>query len=1326
MKQASLRKILGKECLDYTVRVVIVLVLITGHFNVLFGKNSVVTYTDKEGLPRNVVSCFVKDNYGYGWVGTGNGIAKFDGYSFIAYEPLEGRTINTMIVDAKNQLWVGSDRGLYKYNRINDSFELKREGYIRQLSYFQSNIYFLLPNKLVKIAEDASSTDYDIEGIISYAVTHEGTWVNVHHQGIHLLETTDHYLNQRNTTLIKEVRNVLYIACRNGELLVMDKNRKITKASIDNRHSIMDIEYINNSLWVATDGNGILVLDLDHNVIDHIKKEPNEKTLIPSNSIYDICKGLNQAIWISTYGAGLSCIVSGNDAFSNFQPEKGNSNSLIDKEGVAVFVTPNSFYFGTNYGFSVVDKSKKEYQNIDAFRLDKELNGTKVTAIYKNNDLWIGTYDGGIGKYSSELKLIKSYYPCSRDRSEMQRVVAIYPLDENALLIGTQHREKSLIKLNLQTEEVSAVEQKLLSNKTYFQVNSIRKNQFGELIILIRDKGVFLYNQDSNTLEDFVPEINNRVTFKINDFYHDKKGNYWFATQAEGLIRMSTDGRIFNKWTAHDGFPTNSLLRIESINDSILWISSISGLCRFNINTEQLQIYNYRHGLASNEFMPRTSTVTPDGQIIFGNYGGFVMIDPPQLKPDTINSNVIISDISFHNQSIKEILSHKVLSKPLEETAEISLPYNRNSFTLRFFTRDDYLPKFNNFEYRLLGLEEEWIYLGENNQTTYTNLSPGKYVFEVRSTNKSNIWNEHFSSLVIQIHPPWYLTWLAFLIYFVSVIATGLLILRFYLRRLELKKEVEISEYKIKKEHELTEKKLAFFTNISHDLKTPLTLIASPVNDLLRSDNLRVDQLRKLELINRNAARLYRLINDLLNFRKITQNQLPLKVQMVDLMPTIIEIYEAAQPECEKRGIKLELKYNGEYKVCVDVKKIEKVLWNLLANAMNFTDEGGSILLSLDLIQREERSFLRLLVKDNGKGFSEAEKKKIFNRFYQVQKSDGIQFDSSGIGLSIVSDLVKIHHGKIDVESEESKGTAFTITIPAAEVDYEKSEKRDEFLEVASKGPFYNYLSSESEYLDDKQEFKKYNQYKLLIIEDNLELNEYLSSHFRENYKVFQAKDGVEGLKYACKVDPDIIITDVLMPKLDGYELTKQIRENFVISHIPIVMLSANSTIDHQVEGLVHGADVYITKPFEIKYLDAVLRGLLKNRKRIRERFLGIDPLDKDTEGLSKSDIEFVNGLKDFIQENLTNENLNIDLLTKHFGYSRTQLNRKIKALTNLTPNNYIKTIRLMQAYELIKKEGVRVSDAAYMTGFTDPNYFTICFKKEFGENPSQVSVDRK
>lgn len=1291
-----------------------------------------VYYTDINGLPRNITNCIEQDKFGYIWVGTGNGIARYDGNTFATYDQFKGILVNCLYTDTKNNLWVGANNGLYLYNRVTNFFELKSKGYIQKIQEDNGEIYSLHA-ELIQRNSPSENTVIKVENdYLNFCITDEGIWKSTKKHGAQLLSRKSGYKTQSESVLdsysisvISSIKGNLFFGCRNGQLFVKKADGSLRNIVIENHHNFKKIVQVDDEIWLATDGNGIIVLDADLKFSRVLNRNQNNKSSISSNSIYDIMHGNNHEIWIASYGAGLTCILPDNSLFTNVIPEKGNPNSLTASEGVAVFEQNGLFYFGTNYGLSVWDEKKDVFTNFSMNELREDLKGVKVLGITtdKDNNMWVGTNDGLLGKYSSDYKFQKAFHPSSNNPLEMQQIVLIKNYNNTNLIIGTQYQDQCLLNFDLKTETVSTLTLMQGSKKlSHFQINSIRKNRKGEMMVLKSDSGLYRINFKENRLENSLPELNKKVSFWINDFYIDKNGNYWFTTRTDGLVQLSGDGKQFKKWTVKDGFLTNTLIRIESIDDQFLWISSISGLSRFEMKTGQIVNFNHRDGLPANEFTDRNSAKTSDGRIIFGSVAGFTIVNPMNFVSDTSKTKVIISDLTFQNQSIRSPEGKQYLTTPLEETDKITLPFSRNSFTIHFFTRNQDFQKNNNYSYRMVGLEKEWTFLSETNHINYTNLSPGTYQFEVKNASKTNIDNNLPTQLIIRINPPWYLSWYAYLGYIALAFILIYVSLTVYTNRVQLKKEIEISEYKVRKEHELTEKKLAFFTNISHDLKTPLTLIDAPVNDLLQSKNMDSEQLNKLMLIRRNSGRLYKLITDLLDFRKLTQKQLSLSVAETNIQELIEEIFLTFNEECKSKSISFEKQIGFKHTVFVDAEKIEKIIWNLLSNALKFTEVGGKLFLWAEEVIRNEKSYLELTIRDTGIGISEAELEKIFEPFYQVRNAKPISEKGTGIGLSIVKDLVEIHHGEIQFDSAPGVGTSFKITVPS-----QKSQYTFEEISSLTIVPKSSPKTSQTDLNIDAETQTRQNHYnlpKILIVEDNDELRGYLAGHFKKAYKIFQAEDGLEGLKIAREINPDLILTDVQMPNMDGNEFCKEVRRNFDTSHIPVVMLTANSTVEQQIEGLSTGADAYVTKPFDIQLLDTVLFSVLENRKKLRYKLLGVETAFEAEDQLPQKDIDFINEIKVYIGEHMAEQNLSIEMVADHFSISRTQLNRKIKSLTGSTPNNLIKTIRLKKAYELIRQKDARVSEVAYLTGFSDPNYFTTCFKKEFGENPSQIGVE--
>lgn len=1284
-------------------------------------------FTEVDGLPRNITTCLEQDQYGYLWVGTTNGIARFDGKNFYSYNELSGFSVIYLLYDSQNTLWATTSNGLYKYNRLTNFFELIIQGYITKVREDNGEIFFIMNSTIFKV-KDTKIVEVYNKGIelSDFCFSKKGIWLGKSNDGVVLLsresgftKVVASYLKNKPVSIVSNIADTLFVGLYSGELYSILENENVLQIKINNHYFFKKIQKVNQEFWLATDGYGIIILDKSLHLSRILNRSKNSGASINSNSIYDILIGNNHETWIASWGAGLTCILPDNLLFQNILPEKGNENSLVANEGTSVFIKKPIVYFGTNYGLSIWNENTGLFQNIGSDKLIKEIKGTKVTSIItdSNKNLWIGTYDGLLGKYTMDYKLLKTYHPISNNPDAMQQIVSLREINKNKLLIHTQFPNGILINFDIDKETASEFKLHYEGyDYTYFLLNSIRENQQGELLALISDKGLFHVNLKNNILENRLPEMNKRIGSYITDFYQDKKGFYWFASPNNGLLRLSKDGKNYKQYTVKEGLPSNTLVRIESTDDRFLWISTISGICRFDTQTGEALNYNLSDGLPANEFLERSSAKTNDGRIMFGSMAGFTIVDPSKVNPETLMTEIIISDITFQNQSIRKPNGRQLLEHPLEDTKEIWLPYNKNSFSIHFFAKNMSFIKYHNYAYRLIGLEKDWNYLVENNYATYTNLSPGTYTFEIKSADKTK---EGISTrLTLHIRAPWYLAWYAYIAYAIIFFTILYLSIYAWLKRLELQKEKEISEFKIQKEHELTEKKLSFFTNVSHDLKTPLTLIDAPVNDLLQSKNLNQEQVNKLMIINRNSKRLYKLITDLLDFRKITQKQYVLEVKETVISDIIKDISEAFREECKNKFIDLKYSVDKNLIGFVDAKKIEKILWNLLSNALKFTKEGGFISLRVEELMIDGNKNLKFTVSDNGIGISEINKSKIFERFYKVQDSQLMNHEGTGIGLSIVKELVEMHHGEIMVDSTLGSGTVFTIIIPSGK----ESFSHDELVVFDKLIPAPDGENIENIEINAQQDGKKhYNLPGILVVEDNTELLEYLAGHFEKRYKVFTAKDGLSGLKLAKEINPDVILTDVQMPNMNGYEFCKELRRNFDTSHIPVVMLTANNTIEHQIEGLSTGADAYLTKPFDVKLLDAQVYSLLESRKMLRNKFLGIETPEILERTLPQKDIDFILELKLFIEENMMNQDLSVELLSEHFSVSLAQLHRKIKSITGSTPNNLIKSIRLKRAYKLIHEGGFRVSEAAYQTGFSDPNYFTICFKKEFGENPSQI-----
>ncbi|MBN2261327.1 MAG: hypothetical protein JW735_00315, partial [Prolixibacteraceae bacterium] len=1057
-------------------------------------------YTEVDGLPRNITTCVEQDQYGYIWIGTNNGVARYDGKNFRQFDELSDAGIIQLLYDSNQNLWSATNKGLFKHNPVTNYFDFVFDGYISRMYEENGIVYFLMMSNIYMIKDNQPTLFFHDNDISDFCVTDEGLWVSKTNDGLsfygfdnNLQQSAYSFLDSSSVSQIVLVDSLLLVAMYNGELYFVSDKKQISRVDIDNHYFYKDFEEIDDEIWVATDGNGIIVLDKNLNFLRKIDRK-NNTVSINSNSIYDIHLGRNNEVWIATFGAGLACMLPDDQLFMNVMPEKGNSNSLVANEGVSVFVKEPKIYFGTNYGLSEWDIQTGQFNNIQSNELLNELNGTKVTALHvdKDNSLWVGTYDGLLGKYDANLNLQKRFRICGMSNNEMQQIVGINEAGNNNLVIHTQFHSQILLNFDKKTGESSVFEFFYEgSNVTYCLLNSLRSNKKGELIAVISDLGLYHVNWHENVIENKMPDLNAQLQgITISDFYNDGKGNYWITSTTTGLIYIPANGGLIKKWSQKDGLPSDVLVRIESSDDRFLWISSIAGICRFDTKTYEILNFNHRDGLPANEFHDRVSAKLSDGRIVFASLAGFTIVDPSKVNSDTIPSKVVISDISFQNKSIRSPDGKQYIDCALEETERIVLPYNMNSLTIHFFTKNKSFSKYNSYEFRLVGLEENWTYQGETNFATYTNLSPGTYTFEIKSADKSQPVNA--TRLMVKIMSPWYLSIYAYVVYIVLFFIILYLSIYAFLKRFELLKQKEISEYKLQKEHELTEKKLEFFTNISHDLKTPLTLISAPVNDLLQSENLSREQLNKLSIVDRNAKRLYKLITDLLDFRKITQNQFNLEVKETNISALVKDNYEVFSEECRNKSVELVCGICESMSGYVDAGKIEKIVWNLLSNALKFTPKGGQIAIRLIEVNENESRKMKLVISDNGTGISESDKDKIFERFYKVNKAGNINKEGTGIGLSIVKELVAMHRGQINVDSTPNVGSTFSILIP---IDIEAySVNEIELNHEATEATQHRFVNESVKV--------KYNTKKILVVEDNDELREYLAAHFEKNFQV--------------------------------------------------------------------------------------------------------------------------------------------------------------------------------------------------------------------------------
>lgn len=1276
-----------------------------------------INITDRDGLPQNKIKSIVKDSIGYIWVGTQNGIAQYNGHRFKSYPALSGIEITSIFLSGLNDIWVGTHQGLFLLDRTRDQFHKISLGDIRHLTAVDETVYFITPEKMYHLKNgEVAGIELEAESYLRQIVLSKdklflgrgrsnGLIAGKFTQGH--FNSTDHFLSSKVITCLRAIDNKVWAGTSDGQLYQIQGDSAI-QTPLSNSHPIKDIVLHQGQLWAGTDGNGVFIIDSGQAQAPiHFTHNQGKKNLIGSNNIQSILPIDEENIWIGTYDAGVYVLSSNQRQFQKLQDLYHTDVVNLSESATAFYQdSKKRLLLGTPGGFVRINPATDEKAEFGLEKCQNLLGGSKVLSIAETHtgDVLVGTYDGGLGRFTEDLKFKNNYYPFGGIEQE-QNINFILPLGGSQVLVSSMY--KGMVILNTQTGSATPI--KLLDGgqqSIKFPSQALRQFK-ANIYTYVFGKSIYQVNTERAQLEElFSPPI------PINDFHIDEEGNFWLATRGEGLIYTNPKGEIIKRIDMDTGLPSNFLIRIEKDQRKNMWISSISGLGKID-STGHITTFDHRHGLPSKEFTPFTSSILENHQLLFGTVRGFILANTATNLQESPTPNTVISDITFQNQSIKT-LDEELLSSPIETLSSLNLPFERNSFTIHFFNDDYSLPKFNKSRYRMIGLEEEWIDLDDNTQTTYTNLSPGTYQFEVSSTNKYGVANEQATRLSIVIAPPWYMSWWAYLAYFLGATGLGFMIYRVMLYHTHMLKELEFSAYKLQTTKELNEKKLQFFTNITHDFKTPLTLISAPLEELLKDEAIGGKGRQNLGLIKRNSERLHHLIIDLLDFRKINYpDTLKLEVSATDMDRFLQDIYDSFKSACEQQQITLTLSNSCTDPTYIDPEKVKRILWNILSNALKFTPKGGEIAIACDTKEAE----LYLSIIDTGKGMSESQTKQLFDRYYQTGHEVENKELGTGLGMAIVKGLISNHRGKIKVSSQPGKGTAFHLLLPMRKEAYAAKE-----LNTRPKGN-YTYLPPipVNRAPTSSTTNTRYNLPKLLICEDNQELNTFLVQIFERDFKVITCFNGMEGLRLAKKKSPDLIISDVMMPKMDGYEFCEKIKTNTDTSHTPVILLTANSSLDKQIKGMSLGADIYITKPFKTEFLQASVRSVLENRQKLRTKFQGLQKVSETEESITPHDQQFMSKLKAFMSSNLSNQELSIDVIAEEMNCSKSSLIRKVKSLTGITPMAFLRTYRLKTAYELLTKENLTVSEASYKTGFSDPNYFATSFKKQYGKNPSQI-----
>lgn len=1336
------------------------------HPHVLWGQNQEFSHvTTENGLSSNAILTISQDAVGYIWIGTSNGINRFDGKNVKQYlvngKNQENRSSNNIFclhTDTDGVLWAGTYGGLLRYSIEKDAFiKMPIPGYKGgEVTYIYSdqkkNLWVGSARGLYLLQSDRDSTktqsffhsenspsisnDYikciyeDHTGAIWIGTN--GGLTQIQHRGSnwqyqqfkHLSTDINSISANYITSIIEDAQQGLWFGTLNsgvnkynystGKFIRILHNASNANSLINNNVRQLALDR-NGNVWVGTQ-EGLSIIDPENLKIVSVQHNPANKNSLSQNSIYSIYQDAQKSMWVGTYFGGANISYSSNTLFKIIQNNGSHSNLSNNVVSGMVEDGQTDLWIGTEGGG--LNRISRATGSLTVFKNNinqpNSISSNLIKSVYKDLDgqIWAGTaHGGGLNLFdpssqSFKRMLYEENYE-SNESSAHTEIISIYEDHQKRFWLGTTHGiklysrdKKELIVLD-KTSFTGKDAKKFFS--PYMTAKCFWEDANGRLWIGM-NFGLFLLTGNQ------IREIYGKDA--VNTIIKDNFGKLWFGLDNGGIAYYDPKTGIYAHFPIASNWNKKRVFGILPDKSGNLWLSSEKGLIRFNPLDGESQIYTVTDGIAANEFNYNAYFKDKQGIFYFGGYNGITSFLPEEIETNNSIATMVFTGLRIFNNEVLLNDASGVLKENISVSKQIDLKYHQNVFTIEFALLNFIKSNKNKYQYQLEGYDKEWIET-ENNFITYSNLPYGNYQLTIKGANNDGIWGKPIS-IKIKMHPPFWLTWWAYCIYACSVLCIILLIYRFYFFRALLEKEEELHQVKMN-----------FFTNVSHEILTHLTLIMAPIDKIKESNQLDNQNKQKLELVKSNTNQLLRLVRELMDFRKAETHHLNLEIAEYNLIDFLKQILNNFQDAALAKNILLQFEYTNQ-NLCLyfDAQQLEKVFFNLLNNSLKFTPENGSIILSV--IEYDKK--VQIQVSDNGRGIHPEYLDKLFTNFFQVA-DHGIQNTGYGIGLALSKNIIELHQGEISVKSvagnKQQEGlTSFTVILQKGNKHFEAKKLMLSNQDSEANTSLIIAPSIEEPVSNNtiKQRFS------VLIAEDNIDLMQLLAETFEDQYEIIMCKNGLEAWEKSIIEIPDLILSDVMMPMMNGFELCEKLKTDTRTSHIPVILLTAKTTQDDQIAGLENGADSYLTKPFSTKVLELHIRNLLTLRENTRKKFgsqLGIIPSTNETvpenqQFTSVLDKEFYDKVVHLINEHMDDPEFGVTMLSRKVAMSVPILYKKLKAVSDLSVNDFIKLIRMKKAAELLLKKELTIAEIAYQVGYNDRKYFSKEFKKQYGVTPTE------
>lgn len=1315
-------------------------------------------YGIEDKMPSSTVWSIAQDGDGFLWFGTDNGLCRFDGYLFKTYQHTPGDStsladnyIYAQKVDRRGRHWIGSSAGVSLYDAERECFRPFRkrtiEGHaitstvVHIIEDSRGNLWFATRQQgafRYDPVEDHLQQYSALPGPAGPLLSNSISYLFEDSRG-HVWLIHNHFNSRFNyyDPVSKQVKmytfdfrdvpgapeaNSISIHCMleddAGNLWIGTWNNGLCRLNPENGqaelflspHDGQGAVHIHSLLLYTPDillagsDNGMHAFNLRTHEAQFITSTEFKDNSLSSQFVYPLFLDKEGGLWIGTYYGGINYASPRRGMFEGYQHSKyrnsvaGNIISCFaeDKEGNIWIGTddggvsrfnPRTHHF-TNY-LPEKGKNSLAYHNIHAF-------------LAEGDRLWIGTYTAGLDRLDLRTGHF-THYDASRKKRDAIADNSVYALCRDSRgelwigsMTGIYRYDETIDGFQLQ-KEVEATIVRILEDRR------------GRLWFASQGNGLYRYEQTEGHWSHFRQTRNRPGTLPTNQILSletDAEGNLWIGTD-RGLLRWDDTRECFLAIPLQT--PSNVISSITAEGDR-LWLGTLNGLVLYHPKALSQRIFYRNDGLQDDQFNGG-SLLASDGKLYFGTVNGFNVIDPETLVSNSCIPPVRLTGLQVFNREVP-IDPKGILPRSITKATRIDLSYRENVVSIEYAALSFCVPGKNQYKYKLAGFDREWNLVGNQRKATYTNLPAGRYTFYVTGSNNDGTWNEAGASLEIVVHPPFWRTPFAYFLYVACIAGLFFYLLRFSKRRTEERHREKIRELRAEKDREIQAAKINFFTLIAHEIRTPVSLIIGPLEKIMGEITTLPPAMQSdLKVINRNSCRLLHLVNQLLDFRKAEQGLFVVRFTRQDTGELIRNAYDRFKPLVEQKGISFELlpAPGSDMQADVDGEAVTKIISNLLTNASKYARSRIEVRYAADMHR------ITFSVTDDGCGISPEEQQRIFQPFYQTA---GSHKPGTGIGLSLVKLLVDAHHGMIDVESRLGAYSTFTVTLPKTQPGTAPAETQKSDLPLLPEREPAEEATTDRETPAEKEEKASEKRPRLLIVEDNADMRDFLRGSFAGQYETCTATNGEEGLARLKEQGADLIISDVMMPVMDGIAFCHAVKSDILFSHIPFLLLTAKTDADSKVNGIRSGADAYVEKPFSLRVLKAQIGNLLESRKALRKKYSESPFSPIGSIAGNQQDERFLTRIKDIVEKNASNPEFNIDKLAEQLNISRSGLFAKIKTLAGMTPNELIQVVRLKKAAELLTEEKYRINEICYLVGFNNPSYFSKCFQKQFGVSP--------